>query len=180
MLKHILKDLNLTVDGRGYAGRVEELVPPKLTVKTEDVRAGGMDAPVQVDMGMEALTCEFTLVDYDPDVLALFGLAPGATTQLTMRGAVEDEFSGTVRPVVVNVRGRVKELDPGTWKPGEKTTLKATMALTYYKLVHDGRELHEIDVPNMVRRIDGVDQLAARRVYLLLSGRIRPLRRKGK
>ncbi len=166
MLKSVLKDLNLIVDGRGYAGRIEELVPPKLTVKTEDVRAGGMDAPVQVDMGMEALTCEFTLVDYDPDVLALFGLAPGQATQLTMRGAAENEQDGTVNPVVVNVRGRIKELDPGTWKPGEKATLKAVMTLTYYKLTYDGRELHEIDVPNMVRRIGGVDQLAARRAAL--------------
>jgi P2 family phage contractile tail tube protein len=37
----ILKNFNLFVDGRGYAGRAEEVTPPKLTIKTEELRAGG-------------------------------------------------------------------------------------------------------------------------------------------
>ena len=31
----ILKNFNLFVDGRGYAGRAEEVSPPKLSIKTE-------------------------------------------------------------------------------------------------------------------------------------------------
>ena len=36
------------VDGRGYAGRVDEITLPKLTIKTEKHRAGGMDVPVEI------------------------------------------------------------------------------------------------------------------------------------
>ena len=46
----ILKNFNLFVDGRGYAGRTEEVTPPKLTIKTEELRAGGMDAPISIDL----------------------------------------------------------------------------------------------------------------------------------
>ena len=41
----LLKNINLFIDGRGYAGKVDEFDPPKLTIKTEEFRAGGMDAP---------------------------------------------------------------------------------------------------------------------------------------
>ena len=38
-----------------------------------------------------------------------------------------------------------------------------TLALRYYKLEIDGETIHEIDVENMTRVINGTDQLAARR-----------------
>ena len=38
----ILKNFNLFVDGRGYAGKAEEVTPPKLSLKTQEFR-GGID-----------------------------------------------------------------------------------------------------------------------------------------
>ena len=64
MIADVLKNMNLFVDGRGYAGVVDELTPPKLTMKTEEHRAGGMDAPVELDMGMEKLEASFSLKKY--------------------------------------------------------------------------------------------------------------------
>lgn len=165
MLDDILKNMSLFVDGRGYAGNVEELVLPKLTLKTEEFRNGGMDAPIDVELGMEKLECEFTLTRFDKFTLQLFGLAAGRSVPLTVRGVVVSD-SGTYTPVVVNLQGLMRELDPGTWKPGEKATLKAMMTLRYYKLTHGGDVIHEIDIPNMVRKINGVDQLALTRAAL--------------
>ncbi len=164
-LDDILKNMALFVDGRGYAGNCEELTPPKLTMKTEEFRNGGMDAPVEIEMGMEKLEASFTLTRFDASVLKLFGLAPGNVTPLTFRGAVESE-DGTTRAVVINLRGKLRELDPGSWKPGDKATLKAAVAVRYYKLTHDGVVIHEIDPVNMVRVINGVEQLAGQRAAL--------------
>ena len=47
----VLRGFDVFVDGRGYAGKVEELELPKLSIKTEEFRAGGMDVPVELDMG---------------------------------------------------------------------------------------------------------------------------------
>ena len=165
MLDDILKNMALFVDGRGFAGNVEELTLPKLTLKTEEFRNGGMDAPIEVEIGMEKLESEFTLTRFDKNVLKLFGLAPGQLTPLTIRGAVISD-DGTQTAVVVNLQGIVREMDPGNWKPGEKATLKIMMALRYYKLTHGGDVVHEIDIPNMVRTIGGVDQLSAVRSAL--------------
>jgi P2 family phage contractile tail tube protein len=72
MIPKILKNFNLFIDGRGYVGKVEEVNPPKLNIKTEEFRAGGMDSPVMVDMGVEKLEGSFTLLEYDKDVLKQF------------------------------------------------------------------------------------------------------------
>jgi len=51
MLPKILKNFNVFVDGRGYAGKIDEITLPKLTIKTEEYRAGGM--------GMEKLEADY-------------------------------------------------------------------------------------------------------------------------
>lgn len=165
MISDVLRNCDLFVDGRGYAGKVEEMTPPKLTVQTEEYRAGGMDAPVELDMGMEKLECGFSLGAVDAGVLKLWGLRAGARVPLTFRGALEDE-NGAVKAAAVKVRGLLKEIDYGAWKPGEKATLKAAVAVRYYRLEIAGETIHEIDVENMVRLVNGVDQLAAQRAAL--------------
>ena len=54
----------------------------------------------------------------------------------------------------------------GTWKPGEKVPMKAMVACRYYKLEHGGTTIHEIDVVNMIRIVNGTDQLAEQRAAI--------------
>lgn len=163
--RDVLKNINAFVDGRGYAGQVEELNPPKLALKTEEFRAGGMDAPIEITMGMEKLEASFSLISYDRDVLSLFGVAEGVAVPFVFRGALES-FDGSVTAVVHTMRGKIREIDPGTNKAGDKPSLKVSMALSYYKLQHGSRTIIEIDVENMVRTINGVDALAKVRTAL--------------
>lgn len=160
--RDVLNNFNLFVDGRGYAGQVEEYNAPVLTVKTEDFRGGGMDTSEALDMGLEKLECDFSLVAYDRDVLALFGFVPGAEVPVTIRGALQS-VDGSVKSVTHTLRGKIRSLDSGTWKPGDKPSLTVTMDLHYYRLQHDGVVTHEIDVRNMIRTINGTDQLAEQR-----------------
>jgi len=155
-LPHVLKNMNLFVDGRGYAGRVDEIQLPKLTLKTEEHRAGGMDIPVEIELGMDKLEAELTLSDFDPEVFKLFGLLDSTRTQITLRGAIQAQGSGA-RPVIVNLSGGCKA---SSWKPGDKSTLKVQLAASYYKLTIADQALVEIDAVNLVRKVGGVDQMA--------------------
>lgn len=161
----IRKNLNLFVDGRGYAGDIQDFNAPKLTLKTEDFRAGGMNAPKKLNMGLESLDTDFSLTSYDADVIALFGVQPGADVSFIAREVLED-FDGVVTPVAHYMQGTITEFDPGTSKAGELAPIKITMNLNYYKLQHGDRVLHEIDIENMVQIVDGVDQLANQRAAL--------------
>ncbi len=157
-----LKNLNLSVDGYGFAGNIESFKPPKLSLKTSDHRAGGMDSSVPVEMGMEALEASFVLTGHFPEVLTLWGVVVGEKPQITARGSVESG-NGTATPVVINMRGLITDIEDGDWKPGEDNTQTFTIKPEYYKREQGGVVLHEIDVPNMIRKINGVDQLEARR-----------------
>lgn len=165
--RDILKNINLFVDGRGYAGQVQDVTPPPLTLKTEEFRAGGMDAPIDITMGMEKMAGSFNLLAYDSDVLALFGVIEGSTVPFTIRAALES-YDGTVTPVVMNMRGKITSIDPGTWTPGQLAPLNVSMMLTYFKQQHGDTVVHEIDVENMVRVINGVDSLEAIRNALAI------------
>lgn len=164
MLPKILKNFSAFVDGRGYAGRVDEITLPKLSIKTEEYRGGGMDVPIDIDLGMEKLEAEITFSEYDPELFRLFGIMDNSTVNFTLRGGLQG--TGDAEPVVVNLRGKIKELDSGSWKAGDKATLKCMISIFYYKLTIDRRELIEIDAENMIRKINGVDQLSSMRQAL--------------
>ncbi len=187
MLPKVLKNFNLFVDGRGYAGRVQEVTLPKLVNKTEEFQLGGLDTPVQVDMGMDKLECDLTLNEYDPYIIKLFGMEDdslipiplrgsgldavvnvvtdfvGLTSSgqiaLTLRGGLSDEVENKVIPVVIYLEGTVIELDFGQWKAGESSQLRIRLALRYYRLNMDKENLIEIDVDNMIRRVGDNDQI---------------------
>jgi P2 family phage contractile tail tube protein len=126
-----------------------------------------MNAPVEVDMGMEKLECDFTLQEYSEEIIKLYGLFDHAAVPVRFKGVlVADDGTGTVTPVEVAVRGRFREIDPGTWKAGEAAQLKVAVACSYYKYSAAGADLIEIDVVNMVEKVNGVDRLAAIRAAI--------------
>ena len=158
----ILKNFNLFVDGRGFAGNCEEVQLPNLAIQTEDYRAGGMDTSVPLDMGMEKLEASFKLSRFSVETLRLFGVAQGATIPLVFRGALES-LDGTVIPVVVTMTGKIRSVETDAISPGAKVSQTYTVDLTYYRYQQNGLTIHEIDVLNFKRIIAGVDRLAAMR-----------------
>ncbi len=156
--RDVRKNANLFFDGRGYAGQLEEFTPPKLTLKTEEFRGGGMDVPVDITQGLEKLTSTFTLKCYDLYVLSWFGVGEGQDVPFVVHEALES-YDGTVKTVRHFMRGKITEIDPGSNKPGEPTSLTISMTLTYYKLQHNEIVVHEIDPINMVRVVNSIDLL---------------------
>ncbi len=104
MLPKILKNFNVFVDGRGYAGKIDEITLPKLTIKTEEYRAGGMDIPINIDMGMEKLEADFTFAEYDKELFRLFGLIYGNSVALTIRGMMQGSGIFGFEGVIINLR----------------------------------------------------------------------------
>ena len=166
MITDVLHNFNLFVDGRGQAGKISEHKLPKIAVKTEGFSAGGMAAEVEVPMGsVEKLETEFTLVGYNVEVLKQLRLLPGRSMALTSRGSLAG-LDGVEKPVVVNMRGNMLEVDADAWKPANKAELKCKMNLDYYRLEIDGKVVYEIDPINCVAIVDGVDTLATTRQNL--------------
>jgi len=158
----ILKHHQIFVDGVGFAGNSEEVQLPSLKFIEEDFRGGGMHASVGIIMGMEKLETSFVLPGSSREVMRRLGL-PG--TQITVRGSLESG-NGTKTPVVVQMRGAIVGQESAAWKSGDKSTWTFSGSLTYYRYEQGGEVIHEIDVPNMVCIVNGVDLLADHRANI--------------
>lgn len=165
MIPQILSNTNLFVDGVSFTGDVPSLTLPKLTVKTDAYRAGGMAGEVDMDVGLEKMEAAFVTNGVRRESLKFFGMADQTAFNGVFRGAFKG-LKGAITPVIATVRGMLREVDPGDWKAGEKAEIKHAVSVTYYKLEIDGRTIFEIDMVNAVRVIDGVDVLAAERAAL--------------
>lgn len=157
-----LKNFNLLLDGESYMGIASEVVLPKLSRKMEAFQGGGMNGPVDTDMGMEALSLEFT-VGMDVRIYRQFGITKADGVLIRFVGAWQREDSDQVTAVEVVARGRYKEIDAGTAKSGEDAPQKVTATLSYYKLTVDGQVEVEVDFMNFVENIGGTDRLEAQR-----------------
>lgn len=162
MLPRVLKNFNVYVDGVGFAGRVDSITLPPLNFVVEDHRAGGMDAPKGIRMGMEKLTMSMVTKDFDPTLIQLFGREDIA---ITARGAVQRQ-GANVEPLIINMRGGWTGLELGQWSVGAAVQNTINSDLDYLRIRQSDIELCEIDVVNMVRRFNGIDQLAQERAAI--------------
>lgn len=156
--KDVFIDLNLFLNGTSYAGNVDNVDPPKLVATTEELRMGGMNGPIEMTTGHEALRMGAEVINYSEEVFALFNLAEGTQINATIRGAMKS-WNGAIKPIKWNCRGKVIELDPQNVKPGTPPRCKLTMALDYFQLTIGTTVVQEIDVVNMTQIINGVDAL---------------------
>lgn len=168
MINNVLKDFVLFLDSGKEVGQVASFKPPALNVVEEDVRMAGMDAALKLDMGMEPLVTEFTMAGVHRGVLERWGLRNGFETGVTVRGSVQDTQTGLPKPVYHKMRGTIRSIEQSEYVAGQRATIAVKMSLSYYEVSHTlvGVPVILIDIPNYVRLINGVDQLAAQRVIL--------------
>ena len=160
MVPQTLYLMNMFVDGINFSGDVPTLSLPKLKIKTDEYRAGGMDIGIDMDQGMEKMEASFSTRGVRREAMKFFGLADQTAFNAVFRGSYKAQ-KGTTVAVVATLRGMLSELDLGEWKPGDASEFKYALSVSYYKLEVGGRLMYEIDPLGCVRVINGVDQLAS-------------------
>lgn len=164
MIPKLLKDYNFFLDGIGKVGLVDEMTLPTLTILTDEHRGGGMDIPVDLDLGMEKLVLTGVMAEYDADFFRVFGTQDqNAVAGSFLANKVDDTV---VEPFELNVRGMMKMIEPAAIQMGQKNTMSFELSLRFYELRMNNEELIVIDADNYVRRINGTDVLAQRRANL--------------
>ena len=135
---------------------LNELPPPKLALKVEEIMAGGMGAPIEIETGLEKLEASYSIMGANADALKQFAQKGKL---FRFKGAQADG-DDKVQPLDIEMRGLVKEADMGTWKPREKVMYKQTFNVEYYKFTLAGNVIYEIDIKNMKCIINGVNKWA--------------------
>jgi P2 family phage contractile tail tube protein len=155
-----LKNMNLFLDGTSHLGVVSETTLPKLTVKMEEWRGGGMLGPLMIDQGLDKLEAEFTLGGLADSPIRQFGAVQHDAVLLRFAGAYQEDGTGQVRALEATVRGRYSEIDLGNGKPGSDTENKGKLAGSYYRLDVDGQNWLEIDLLAATFIVFGQDRYA--------------------
>lgn len=155
-----LKDMNFFEDGDSFKGQVPEVTLPKLALKLEDYRAGGMAGPVQIDFGLEKIELEFKAGGLVRGFFRQFGAVAIDGKLNRFAGAYQDDSTGAVVALECITRGRTSEIDMGTSKPGDDTEQTFKTACSYYKLVVDGEVWCEIDMIAGIFIVFGNDRRA--------------------
>ena len=163
MLPKIIKDAALSVEGVGYAGIVDNVEWPKITRKTEEYRAGGMFGPVDIDLGQEKMELMFEAAEQTAEIIAAYGVCGMAGVKFRINASAESEMNCESHGIEAVMTGRIREIDLGTSKPGELQKTKYTVSLATFKYAIDGRVLFDIDFPNNIYMVNGVDLLEKRR-----------------
>lgn len=158
---------DLYINGQTYLGQVEELTPPKLTLKTEDYQGAGMIGSVAPMMGFDsgALDMDVTFGGLMAELVKEWG-GTIDSTQLRFAGSYYDDSTGQDVACEIQTRGRFTEMDWGTAKQGDNTQHKTPLKNTYYKLTVNNETLMEIDLLNMIWIVAGKDRLAQHRANI--------------
>lgn len=162
-LPSVLKYFNAYGDGESYLGQVEEITIPKIAIKAEGYRGGGMLGEVDIDMGLEKLEYESTYGGPMRSVLRQFGVMTHDGLLQRYVGSYQREDSGAVDAYEIVVRGRHVEMDFGGSKAGDKSPFKVKTSCSYYKLSINGVTEIEIDMVGMIFMVGGVDRLSEHR-----------------
>jgi P2 family phage contractile tail tube protein len=161
-----LKDFNLFGDGNNWQGEVPSLTLPELARNMEEYRGGGMDGPVEIDMGQNLIEFQWTAAGIIAEIFNEYGTPIHDANLLRFNGSYESDETGEVIPVEVVVRGRHKTIAMGDAEAGSNNQIQTTTTCSYYKLTVNGQDIIEIDQAGMVFRVRGQDRLAQRRQAL--------------
>jgi uncharacterized protein len=155
-----LKNMNAFGSGNSFLGVIAEYEEPKLVIKTEDFRGGGMLGDVEIDQGLEKLEASLTMGGHVLTLLRKFGVSKIDGERLRLVGAYQRDDGSRPDAVEIFLGGRLTEFDGGGSKAGDDTEHKYKYPCTYYRRVVNSRTEIEIDMLNGVFIVDGIDRYA--------------------
>lgn len=148
---------NVYIDDINFVGRALEVDIVKVKTKTTDHQTLAMVGPLELFQGIEKMEAKIKWAVFNQDVMT--GMSPTVAQKLTIRVAQQEyqnssvSATSSVRAVMV---GRPKEVAPAQIKAGEGS-LESNYAVDYFKMTVKDVDVIEIDIPNYIYRIDGVD-----------------------
>lgn len=154
-----IRNFNAFVDGVSYFGLAVEGKLPDPKINTQAYRGAGMEGPVGVDMGLEAMTTELTFHEWSPAILTQLG----RVGRLVLRPAAMGEDSFEADAIIATIGGLFRAAEFGGLKPGEAASLKLTCDVRQFRLEHNDLVVFDIDLEAGKRVVGGVDQTASLR-----------------
>jgi P2 family phage contractile tail tube protein len=155
-----------TLQGLPLSATVEQFTPPKIEFEV-DPMTGGRFIVEEMVKGGKVLGAKLILQGAGPEIMLALGVKLGEDILLNVREAGQDQ-DGNTWFTYHTVGGKLKSLDAGTVKMGEKVTTTLDLSCRTYNRLENGIPVIDIDVRTQKFMLNGVDILGdARRAVLL-------------
>jgi P2 family phage contractile tail tube protein len=167
--KH-LKNFNVTFGVSEFSGVCEEITLPKIKYKTEEWRGAGMDAPIEIPVGLEKLECTMKFGEQTIEGYLSAGVVLSGFVTVTIFGHIA-AIDGTTDNLTCILRGWIKTVDPGTFKAGDPKSANQTleMSVISWVMTRGVIPLVTIDVMRGITMHGPLDQHEAARKGLKLT-----------
>lgn len=155
---------NFNIYNDASAGRLcavaSEVKLPTLQYKSTTLDAAGtageIAVPIPGQLQSSQLEINFNITDEQ-----FFGLAEGSRCSLTLRAAVQTIDAKTAEikfvPLVINVRGMVSQMTPGSIKKADAQSASMTIEMLYFAMTYNNSDTKavEIDKLNNIFTVNG-------------------------
>ena len=155
-----------TLQGLPLSATVEEFTPPKIEFDMEAMSGGRFIAEEMAKSG-KVLSAKLILQGAGAEVMLALGVRLGDDILLNVREAGQDQ-DGKTYFTYHTVGGKLKSLEEGKVKMGEKALTTLDLSCRTYKRQENGIAVIDIDVRTQKFVLNGVDILGdARRAVLM-------------
>lgn len=155
-----------TLQGLPLSATVEEFTPPKIEFDMENM-AGGRFIVEEMAKSAKALGAKLILQGAGPEIMLALGVKLGDDILLNVREAGQDQ-DGNTWFTYHTVGGKLKVLDEGVIKMGDKPKTTLELSCRTYTRLENGIPVIDIDVRTQKFVLNGVDILGdARRAVLM-------------
>lgn len=141
------KEVNLFADGIGFLGKTKSCSLPSVKTKKETLNGMHVDSGLIEPMEFEAELNSFNALIYKE-------MAKLQTASLKAKGALVE--GGVKKTFVATLQGPI-DVDMDGFEAGNAVSKKIKMMVNVYHLEIDGVEVLNIDLPNYIAKIAGVD-----------------------
>lgn len=152
---------NAYLNGETLIGRLEEVELPSIKFTTDDVKALGLFATIEMPSGLDKLEAKLKWNAVYGDNFK--SESPLKACSITVKSNMKSQGAGGVLkdiPVTVTLSGVFKEIPLGTLKGQEKIDgLQHVMTVYYVKLEEAGKQIYEVDVFNNIIKFGSEDIL---------------------
>jgi P2 family phage contractile tail tube protein len=144
---------------------------PVLQRKYQDHHAGGSRVGIEIDVGIEKLEATFSLIGWDPEVLAQFGLGSRVQRAYTAYGVIRDKRTGRSFEAKAVMEGQLGKVESDAFQRGELQGHEYMInGFMSYALHFDGRKMFAWDFQTSELIINGQSENADERRILRIPG----------
>lgn len=157
-----ITNCNVFVNGANHCGKAEEAKLPDVGLIMTEHKGLGMIGRIELPGGLDKMGCTIKWTSMYPDVMRAEA-NPYAANSLQFRGSLETWGPGGRAqevPVVAIVTGTFKKFPGGSFKQADPVERESELAVSYYKLMVDGKDIVEVDFFANIHKVNGVDVAA--------------------